>query len=55
MLHGQLRCQVMKTDILVMPVILVRSIYDSTITSHQAMDKVQGLHYRVIRFREAPG
>ena len=53
--HRWLRCQVMKTDILVVPVILVSGVYDSAITSHQAMDKVQGLHNRVIQLREAPG
>ena len=45
----------MKTDILVIPVILVRGIYDSSITSHQATDKVQGLHNQVIWLREALG
>ena len=53
--HGRLRCQVMKADILVIPIILVRGIYDIAITSHQATDKVQGLHYQVIQLREAPG
>ena len=48
MLHGWRRCQVMKTNILVVPVILVSGIYDSAVTSHQATDKVQGLHNRVI-------
>ena len=45
----------MKTDILVIPVILVSGVYDSAITSHQATDKVQGLHNRVIQLWEAPG
>ena len=53
--HGRLRCQVMKTDILVIPVILVSGVYDSAVTSHQATDKVQGLHNQVIRLQEAPG
>ena len=53
--HGRLRCQVMKTDILVVPVILVSGIYDSAITSHQATDKLQGLHNQVIWLQEAPG
>ena len=53
--HGRLRCQVMKTDILVIPVILVSGIYDSAVTSHQATDKAQGLHNRVIQLWEALG
>ena len=53
--HGQLRYQVMKTNILVVPVILVSGVYDSAVTPHQATDKVQGLHNWVIRLREAPG
>ena len=50
-LHGWMRWQVMKTDILVVPIILVSGIYDSAVTSHQATDKVQGLHNRVIQLR----
>ena len=53
--HGWLRCQVMKTDILVIPIILVSGVYDSAVTSHQATDKVQGLYNWVIRLQEAPG
>ena len=53
--HRWLRCQVMKTDILVVPIILVSGDYDSVVTSHQAMDKVQGLHNRIIWLQEAPG
>ena len=54
-LHGRRRCQVMKTDILVVFIILVRGVYDSAVTSHKATDKVQGLHNQVIRLRAAPG
>ena len=53
--HGWLRCQVMKTDILVIPIILVSAVYDSAVTSHQATDKVQGLHNWVIQLWEALG
>ena len=53
--HGWLRCQVMKTDILVIPVILVSGVYDSAVTCHQATDKVQVLHNQVIQLQEALG
>ena len=55
MSHRRLRHQVMKADVLVVPIILISGVEHAAVAPMQTPDEIQGLYYRVFRFWEAPG